>query len=174
MNDNRRILKASPRTGKATPKGMMRLRSFRLSYGFSPFYKYKWRNLIRLVPRHLPPFSGKAYNVRPVHRALSLNLSAIKQKTTAYGWSFFVILPISRVLSGTVIYLRLTSPPSFGFRRATRGYMSGKRSSYGVASDRVYSKSMLPWKWVSSYLAFPALPLRAVSFCCTFPVVAYG
>ena len=28
----------------------------------------------------------------------------------------------------------------------------------GVASDRVYSKCMLPCKWVSSYLAFPSLP----------------
>ena len=28
--------------------------------------------------------------------------------------------------------------------RATCGYMSGKRSDYGVASDRVYSKPMLP------------------------------
>ena len=86
----------------------------------------------------------------------------------------YVILSVSRVLSGTVIYLRLTSPPSFGLRRATRGYMSGRRSSYGVASNRVYSKCMLPYKWVSSYLAFPSLPLRAVYFCCTFPVVAYG
>ena len=30
--------------------------------------------------------------------------------------------------------------------------------THGVASDRVYSRSMLPWKWVSSYLAFPSLP----------------
>ena len=28
--------------------------------------------------------------------------------------------------------------------RATRGYMSGKRSPCGVASDRVYSGPMLP------------------------------
>ena len=27
---------------------------------------------------------------------------------------------------------------------ATRGYVSGKRSAYGVASDRVYSKPTLP------------------------------
>ena len=56
----------------------------------------------------------------------------------------FVILSVSRVLSWTVIYLRLTSPPSFGLRRATRGYVSGRRSSYGVASNRVYSGPMLP------------------------------
>ena len=70
----------------------------------------------------------------------------------------WVTLPISRVLSWAIIYLRLTSPSSFGFRRATRGYMSGKRSPCGVASDRVYSKERLPAPWVSSYLAFPSLP----------------
>ena len=31
--------------------------------------------------------------------------------------------------------------------------------SWGVASDRVYSGPMLPWELVSSYLAFPSLPL---------------
>ena len=48
---------------------------------------------------------------------------------------------------------------------------------HGVASDRVYSKSMLPWKWVSSYLAFPPLPSAvrpAVCFCCPFPAVTRG
>ena len=60
------------------------------------------------------------------------------------------------------------------YRGATRGYVSGRRSPCGVASDRVYSKCMLPYKWVSSYLAFPSLPLRAVYFCCTFPAVTRG
>ena len=46
-----------------------------------------------------------------------------------------------------------------GFPRATCGYSSGKQSDCGVASDRVYSASALPWKRVSSYLAFPPLPL---------------
>ena len=71
---------------------------------------------------------------------------------------FVAIEPISRVLSCAIIYLRLTSPSSFGFRRATRGYVSGRRSPCGVASDRVYSKERLPAPWVSSYLAFPSLP----------------
>ena len=31
-------------------------------------------------------------------------------------------------------------------------------TNQGVASDRVYSKPMLPQEWVSSYLAFPSLP----------------
>ena len=46
----------------------------------------------------------------------------------------------------------------------------------GVASDRVYSAPMLPWGRVSSYLAFPPLPVlrQAVYLCCTFPGVASG
>ena len=75
---------------------------------------------------------------------------------------FFVTPSVSRVLSWTIINLRLPSPTSFGLSTcATRGYTSGKLSAYGVASDKVYSKSMLPWKWVSSYLAFPPLPRKA-------------
>ena len=58
--------------------------------------------------------------------------------------SHFLTLPVSRVLSRTVIYLRLPSPISFGLPHATRGYVSGKRSAYGVASDKVYSKPMFP------------------------------
>ena len=45
---------------------------------------------------------------------------------------------------------------------------ASSRSEYsedqGVASDRVYSKSALPQKWVSSYLAFPSLPYRVRRF----------
>ena len=45
----------------------------------------------------------------------------------------------------------------------------------GVAPDRVCSCSPLPEEPVSSYLAFPSLPLKAaVYFCCTFPGVASG
>ncbi len=32
----------------------------------------------------------------------------------------------------------------------------------GVASDRVYSRRMLPCEWVSSYLAFPSSPRKCV------------
>ena len=90
----------------------------------------------------------------------SIKIESLSNEKRPLSRSFFVIASVSRGLSGTVIYLRLTSPPSFGFRRATRGYASGKRSSYGVASDRVYSKCTLPYKWVSSYLTFPPLPLK--------------
>ena len=62
------------------------------------------------------------------------------------------------------IYLRVPSPKRFA-ACAARHPMSLAEvgptrlaASYGVASDRVYSKSMLPWKWVSPYLAFPSLP----------------
>ena len=43
---------------------------------------------------------------------------------------------------------------------ATRGYVPGKRSAYGVASDRVYICTSLPTVPVSSYLAFPSLPRK--------------
>ena len=36
-----------------------------------------------------------------------------------------------------------------------------KNEIQGVASDRVYSAPMLPWGRVSSYLAFPPLPVLA-------------
>ena len=49
----------------------------------------------------------------------------------------------------------------------------------GVAADRVYRPPMLPWDVVSSYLAFPPLPLyarrkTAVYLCCTIPKVTLG
>ena len=66
----------------------------------------------------------------------------------------------------TTIYLRVPSPRCFA-ALAARHPMSLAEvgptclaASHGVASDRVYSKSMLPWKWVSSYLAFPSLPFK--------------
>ena len=72
---------------------------------------------------------------------------------------FCVILPVSRVLSWTVINLRRPSPIGFGPVGPVPPWsMRRADTPYGVASDRVYSKSMLPWKWVSSYLAFPSLP----------------
>ncbi len=65
---------------------------------------------------------------------------------------------------------RERSGAAFPPPHATQGTLPvGRRSgrpdglshrTYGVASDRVYSRSMLPWKWVSSYLAFPSLPRR--------------
>ena len=65
------------------------------------------------------------------------------------------------------IYLRVPSPKRFT-ALAVRHPVSLARveptrlaASHGVASDRVYSKSMLPWKWVSSYLAFPSLPPKS-------------
>ena len=129
------------------------------------------------LTRHLL-YLREGYNASaniPINQNLNSRMALLlQQKKTSLRSFFFVIASVSRVLSGTVIYLRLTSPPSFGLRRATRGYVSGRRSSYGVASDRVYSKCMLPYKWVSSYLAFPSLPLRAVYFCCTFPAVTRG
>ena len=83
---------------------------------------------------------------------------------------------VSRVLSRTVINLRRLSPIGFGQNaRATRGAYAEQAAPLGVASDRVYSKCMLPCKWVSSYLAFPSLPSKtAVYFCCTFPTVTCG
>ena len=99
------------------------------------------------------------------------------QREHSYYGAFALIctLPISRVLSRTVIYLCFASPQSSkAMPCATHGITSGKLSTYGVASDKVYSKSMLPQKWVSSYLAFPSLPAKAqaVYFCCTFSGVA--
>ena len=46
----------------------------------------------------------------------------------------------------------------------------------GVAPDRVYRLSQSPERAVSSYLAFPPLPMHAwaVYLCCTFPEVTLG
>ena len=41
---------------------------------------------------------------------------------------------------------------------ATRGYVSGKRSPCGVASDKVYSGPVLPRELAGSCPAFPPLP----------------
>ena len=75
-----------------------------------------------------------------------------------------------------IIYLRRLLPNGLGISpSATQGDMSGKRSLCGVASDRVYICTQLPVVPVSSYLAFPSLPLKAaVYFCCTFPEVTLG
>ena len=98
------------------------------------------------------------------------------KKKIGLGRFFRIVAPsVSRVLSAHAserfasermapIYLRVPSPKRFT-ALAVRHPMSLAEvgptclaASYGVASDRVYSKSMLPWKWVSSYLAFPSLP----------------
>ena len=47
-------------------------------------------------------------------------------------------------------------------RSATCGYMSGKQSAYGVASDRVYMAPLVTKRTVSSYLAFPSLPALSI------------
>ena len=96
-----------------------------------------------------------------------------KEKSRSFDRRFlyvFVAPSVSRVLSAipegrrATIYLRVPSPKRFA-TFAARHPMSLAEvgptrlaASYGVASDRVYSKSTLPWKWVSSYLAFPSLP----------------
>ena len=96
-----------------------------------------------------------------------------KEKSRPFDRRFFcnfVAPSVSRVLSAipegrrATIYLRVPSPKRFA-AFAARHPMSLAEvgptrlaASYGVASDRVYSKSTLPWKWVSSYLAFPSLP----------------
>ena len=49
-------------------------------------------------------------------------------------------------------------------RSATCGYMSGKQSAYGVASDRVYMAPLVTKRTVSSYLALPSLPSDARRF----------
>ena len=71
-----------------------------------------------------------------------------------------------RVKRSMTIYLRRLLPNGLGISpAATQGDMSGKRSLYGVASDRVYICTQLPVVPVSSYLAFPSLPLswRSIS-----------
>ena len=76
---------------------------------------------------------------------------------------------VSRVLLAPVrepddhLSARSVTETLHGFRRAPPSecaWVGPTRlaASHGVASDRVYSKSTLPWKWVSSYLAFPSLP----------------
>ena len=96
--------------------------------------------------------------------------------SSLFTFHSFVTPSVSRVLSRTVINLRRLSPIGFGQNaRATRGAYAEQAAPLGVASDRVYSKCMLPCKWVSSYLAFPSLPSKtAVYFCCTFPTVTCG
>ena len=106
---------------------------------------------------------------------LPASVNTAKQKNgpskrgTVFAALHYVAPSISRVLSASrrgraTIYLRVPSPERFA-ACAARHPMSLAEvgptrlaASYGVASDRVYSKSTLPWKWVSSYLAFPSLP----------------
>ena len=46
---------------------------------------------------------------------------------------------------------------------------------FGLAPDGVYTRCMLPYIPVSSYLTISPLPHEAaVCFCCTFPIVTYG
>ncbi len=45
----------------------------------------------------------------------------------------------------------------------------------GLAPDGVYTRHMLPYVPVSSYLTISPLPrIAAVCFCCTFPIVTYA
>ncbi len=72
-------------------------------------------------------------------------------------WCNSVCKPGS-VLNGHLSLRRVTATLGAFRRAATRRYVSGKRSPYGVASERVYSGHTLPCERVSSYLAFPPLP----------------
>ena len=128
--------------------------------------KFLW-NFFQKVPRRR--------HVSLANKSRPLNFNLTNKKRDADASLFYCNLACkpSSVVDGyqsspTVAdRLRARRPvPPWSMRRAN--------TPYGVASDRVYSKCMLPYKWVSSYLAFPSLPLRAVYFCCTFPVVAYG
>ena len=47
--------------GEAPAKRVVRLRLLMLQYGEMPYNTCKFRNLIRRLRRHLPPFSGKAF-----------------------------------------------------------------------------------------------------------------
>ena len=101
------------------------------------------------------------------------------KKAPCVARSFFLfcnrVYTPGSVLNGHLSSLIVTDKLR-GFPRATLQICVGPTSALGVASSRVYSGSMLPQKRVSSYLAFPSLPLitEAVYFCCTFPAVACG
>jgi len=79
-------------------------------------------------------------------------------------WTGALILssPVSRVLLKTVIYLDAMSPwASSHLGELGRAAPRLRGSRCGVASDRVYRRSWLPMKSVSSYLAVPPLPAEA-------------
>ena len=61
------------------------------------------------------------------------------------------VLSLDGHLSGTRVAARLKPPV---------GTDGPPMVPVGVAADRVYRPPMLPWGAVSSYLAFPPLPLR--------------
>ena len=61
------------------------------------------------------------------------------------------------------------------FRAAAGNCPALADSPFGLAPDGVYTRRMLPYIPVSSYLTISPLPLEAaVCFCCTFPIVTYA
>ena len=115
----------------------------------------------------------------------NLKARAFKKRKAPYFQGAFGIKTmterVSRVLSRTIIYLRLALPQALpakaGCRRAHKlSLRPGRPSARGVASDRVYMAPAVTCGSVSSYLAFPSLPyvVTAVYFCCTFPEVTFG
>ena len=85
---------------------------------------------------HLPP-----QNTR-----LSRGFRHTKKWVTQKRYSFFYnsVCKPGSVENGHQSSLTVTDKLRVKITRATCGYMSGKRSDHGVASDRVYSKPMLP------------------------------
>ena len=61
------------------------------------------------------------------------------------------------------------------FRAAAGNCPAKAVRPFGLAPDGVYTRHMLPYIPVSSYLTISPLPLEAaVCFCCTFPIVTYA
>ena len=81
--------------------------------------------------------------------------------------------PVSRVLSCAAIYLRLPSPAGSSVIHGLPRAGSPVRERPKLASDGVYMARIVTNPSVSSCLAFPPLPSRAVYFCCTFLEVAF-
>ena len=84
------------------------------------------------------------------------------KKTVPRDGLFVLSCPISRVLLKTAIYLDAMSPWASSHPGELGRAAPRLRGSHcGVASDRVYRRSWLPMKSVSSYLAVPPLPACA-------------
>jgi len=61
------------------------------------------------------------------------------------------------------------------FRAAAGNCPAEAVRPFGLAPDGVYTRHMLPYIPVSSYLTISPLPHEAaVCFCCTFPIVTYA
>ena len=101
----------------------------------------------------------------------SLKKSALTSAFSGMTGAISRVLSLSGHLSGTRVAARLKPPV---------GTAGQAIVPVGVAADRVYRPPVLPRGAVSSYLAFPPLPLAArtlsaaVYLCCTIPGVAPG